>query len=130
MAQITEYLEILLAGVDLTFKQSTDLLDNIFEGSVSETQIAAFLTAMRAKEPAPAEIAGLATSLLNHAVAVNPGIDNMIDTCGTGGAKLKTFNIPIINILVSSPVHPTKWARGIKRQTCTALALISWKSRS
>ena len=102
MAQITEYLEILLAGVDLTFKQSTDLLDNIFEGSVSETQIAAFLTAMRAKEPAPAEIAGLATSLRNHAVAVNPGIDNMIDTCGTGGAKLKTFNISTAAAIVAA----------------------------
>jgi len=102
MAQITEYLEILLAGVDLTFEQSTELLDSIFEGSVSEIQIAAFLTAMRAKGPVPAEIAGLATSLRNHAVAVDPGIDNMIDTCGTGGAKLKTFNISTASAIVAA----------------------------
>ncbi len=49
MAKITEYLEILLAGSDLTFDQAKGLLDIIFEGDVADAQIAAFLAAMRAK---------------------------------------------------------------------------------
>ena len=93
MAMITEFIESLLAGKDLSFEQTTQLLDIIFEGEVAEVQIAAFLTAMRAKGPTAAELAGLAKSLRNHAVAVKVDVGNLVDTCGTGGAAIKTFNI-------------------------------------
>ncbi len=93
MAKITEYLEILLEGSDLSFGQAKNLLDTIFEGEVSDVQIAAFLAAMRAKTATVNELAGLARSLRDHAVHVETGIDDLVDTCGTGGARLKTFNI-------------------------------------
>ena len=93
MQKITEYLEILVAGVDLSFEQSKALLDIVFAGEVPEAQIAAFLTAMRAKGARPAELAGLAKSLREHAVPVKVNSDNFVDTCGTGGASVKTFNI-------------------------------------
>jgi anthranilate phosphoribosyltransferase len=93
MAKITEYLEILLEGSDLSFDQAKSLLDTVFEGEVPEVQIAAFLAAMRAKTATANELAGLARSLRDHAVHVETGIDNLVDTCGTGGARLKTFNI-------------------------------------
>ncbi len=93
MAIITEYIKLLLEGKDLNFEQATGLLDVIFEGQVSEVQIAAFLTAMRIKGATAAELAGLAKSLRNHAVAVKVDIDNLVDTCGTGGGVIKTSNI-------------------------------------
>jgi anthranilate phosphoribosyltransferase len=93
MATITEYLDVLLDGKDLTFDQAKALQDRIFEGEVSEVQIAAFLAMMRMKKATSAEIAGLARSLRDHAVPVKTGIDNLVDTCGTGGAIVKTFNI-------------------------------------
>ena len=102
MAKITEFLEIMLEEKDLTFSQAKLLLDTIFEGDVPEHQIAAFLTAMRIKSPSPAELAGLATSLRNHAVRVNTGLDNLVDTCGTGGAKIKTFNISTAAAIVAA----------------------------
>ena len=102
MAAITEFIESLLAGKDLSFEQSTQLLDIIFEGEVAEVQIAAFLTAMRAKGPTTAELAGLAKSLRNHAVAVKVNVDNLVDTCGTGGAAIKTFNISTASALVAA----------------------------
>lgn len=102
MAKITEYLEILLEGNDLTFEQSKSLLDIIFEDEVADVQIAAFLAAMRAKKAAVSEIAGLASSLRDHAVRVETGIDNLVDTCGTGGAKLKTFNISTAAAIVAA----------------------------
>ena len=102
MAAITEFIESLLAGKDLSFEQATQLLDIIFEGEVAEVQIAAFLTAMRAKGPTAAELAGLAKSLRNHAVAVKVNVDNSVDTCGTGGAAIKTFNISTASALVAA----------------------------
>jgi len=93
MAAITQYLEIILEGNDLTFGQAKAVLDTVFEGGVADVQIAAFLAAMRIKRAAPMEIAGLAKSLREHAVPVRVDIDNLIDTCGTGGALTKTFNV-------------------------------------
>ncbi|MBN2129201.1 MAG: anthranilate phosphoribosyltransferase [Sedimentisphaerales bacterium] len=102
MATISEYLEILLEGNDLTFDQAKALQDTIFEGEVTEVQIAAFLAMMRMKRATAGEIAGLAQSLRNHAVPVKVDIDNMIDTCGTGGAIVKTFNVSTTAALVAA----------------------------
>jgi anthranilate phosphoribosyltransferase len=101
-SEITQFIETLLSGQDLTLDQSRQLLDTIFDGEVTEIQTAAFLTAMRAKGPKPAELAGLAKSLRQHAVKINVGIDNLVDTCGTGGAAVKTFNISTAAALVAA----------------------------
>ena len=98
MATITEHLEVLLDGRDLTFEQAKALQDTIFEGEVSEVQIAAFLAMMRMKRAASAEIAGLARSLRNHAVPVKVGIDNLVDT-------LRKHNrpLPAADLLLTDP---------------------------
>lgn len=102
MATITKYLEIILNGGDLTFDQAKELQDIVFAGEVTEVQIAAFLAAMRMKRATSSEIAGLAQSLRDHAVRVETGIDNLIDTCGTGGASVKTFNVSTGSALVAA----------------------------
>lgn len=90
---IKKYLEMLLDKKDLSFDEAGQLLDMVLAGEVPPAQVAAFLTALRIKGETVAELAGLANSLRSHAVKVETGIDNLVDTCGTGGAKLKTFNI-------------------------------------
>jgi anthranilate phosphoribosyltransferase len=102
MTKITEYLEVLLEGGDLKYNQAKDLLDTIFKGDVAEVQIAAFLAAMRMKKATAGEFAGLAQSLRNHAIKVTTKIPNLIDTCGTGGAPLKTFNVSTASALVAA----------------------------
>ena len=102
MATIIEYINPLLQGESLTFEQATSLLDVVFEGEVPEAQIAAFLTAMRVKGPISCEVAGLAKSLRSHAVKVEPGIENLVDVVGTGGAAVKTFNVSTAAALVAA----------------------------
>ena len=102
MAAITEYIKPLLQGESLSFEQATSLLDIIFDGQVPEVQIAAFLTAMRVKGPTAPELAGLAKSLRNHVVAVKVDVDNLVDTCGTGGAAIKTLNISTAAAIVAA----------------------------
>jgi len=102
VATITEYIELLLKGEDLSLEQAENLLDVVFEGQVSEVQIAAFLTAMRAKGATPAELAGLAKSLRQHAVRVKVDVDNLVDTCGTGGGAIKTSNISTAAAIVAA----------------------------
>jgi anthranilate phosphoribosyltransferase len=102
MVAITEYIEPLLQGENLSFEKAMSLLDIIFEGEVSEVQIAAFLTAMRIKAATAPELAGLAKSLRNHAVAVKVDVDNLVDTCGTGGGIVKTSNVSTAAAIVAA----------------------------
>jgi len=102
MATIIEYINPLLQGENLSFEQATSLLDIVFEGDVPEAQIAAFLTAMRIKGPTASEVAGLAKSLRSHVVKVQPGIENLVDVVGTGGAAVKTFNVSTAAALVAA----------------------------
>jgi len=102
MTTITEFIKPLLQGESLSFEQATALLDIIFEGDVSDVQIAAFLTAMRAKGATAPELAGLAKSLRDHAVSVKVDVDNLVDTCGTGGGAFKTSNISTAAAIVAA----------------------------
>ncbi len=102
MAGITENLELVLQGKDLSFDQSRSVLDEIFTGTVPRSQVAAFLTGLKIKGEKSQEIAGLARSLRDHAIKVKPKVDHLVDTCGTGGAKIKTFNISTAAGLVAA----------------------------
>jgi len=102
MATIIEYIKPLLEGEDLSLEQATSLLDVIFEGQAPDAQVAAFLTAMRIKGPKAPELAGLAKSLRSHAVRVKVDINNLVDTCGTGGGAIKTSNISTAAAIVAA----------------------------
>ena len=102
MLSVIEYIELLLERKNLSFDQAKELLDIIFEGQVPEAQIAALLTAIRIKGASVAEIAGFAKSLRGHAVSLNVGVDYLVDTCGTGGGGIKTFNISTAAALVAA----------------------------
>jgi anthranilate phosphoribosyltransferase len=102
MTTIHSYIQPLLEGQDLSLEQSLQLLDIVFAGDVPEVQIAALLTAMRAKNVTSPELAGLAQSLRNHAVNVDVDVDCLVDTCGTGGGTIKTSNISTAAAIVAA----------------------------
>ncbi len=102
METITEYIKQLMQGKSLSFQQAESLLDIIFEGEVPEAQIAAFLTAMQIKKARPEELAGLARSLRKHAVPVKVNVDNLVDTCGTGGGLIKSCNVSTAAAIVAA----------------------------
>ncbi len=111
-----DYLNLLIAGQNLTQVQAGALLDAVFSGHIPEAQITAFLTAMRIKGPTPEEIAGLAGSLRSHAVKVTPQSTSLVDTCGTGGGSIKTCNVSTASAIVAAGagVHVAKHGnRGI-----------------
>lgn len=110
MSNFTSYMDILVNGRDLDFDQSRDMLDTIFSGTISEPQIAAFLTAARIKSPAASELAGFARSLRDHATPIKIDGLFLVETCGTGGAKVKTFNISTAAAIVAAGagVHVAK----------------------
>lgn len=89
---VRETLEEMLAGADLGAERSRQLGDALMEGALSPSQMGAVLALWRAKGETVAELIGLVGSMMSHCVRVELGRD-AVDTCGTGGDRLGTFNI-------------------------------------
>src|SRR5215813_3531509 len=69
-------------------------MDEILAGSVSESQIAGFLTALRMKGETAEELVGFARVMRDRAEPFWDGAAlPVLDTCGTGGDRSGTFNI-------------------------------------
>jgi anthranilate phosphoribosyltransferase len=98
----SEMLRSLVAGKPLTTEQAHDLFDQIMEGELTESQVAAVLVALAAKGETVEEITGAALAMRQHARKVDPAGRTVIDTCGTGGTGLSTFNISTAAALVAA----------------------------
>jgi anthranilate phosphoribosyltransferase len=68
-------------------------------GECTTAQISAYITALRMKGETDEEIAGSALAMREKAIKVEAGED-VIDTCGTGGDRLYTFNISTVSAFV------------------------------
>lgn len=78
---------------DLSAETMRAVISAIMEGQSSEVEIAALLTALRVKGESVAEIAGAALAMVDHATPIETQRTGLLDTCGTGGDQLHTFNI-------------------------------------
>jgi anthranilate phosphoribosyltransferase len=96
---IHEALDKIVAGHDLSRAEAELAMEEILAGQTSTEQIAGLLVALRIKGESVDEIAGFATVMRRHATVIfpaghaAPGGSPIIDTCGTGGDGLGTFNI-------------------------------------
>ena len=87
----------------LTEDETAAAFDVIMRGDATPSQIGAMLMGLRVKGETSAEIAGAARAL--RAVMVRLPVDDpdaLVDTCGTGGGKVTTFNISTAAALVAA----------------------------
>jgi len=76
-------------------------MQEIMEGKATDAQIAAFLTALRMKGETIEEITSLARVMRSCCRQIHPKVaGNLVDTCGTGGDQVKTFNISTVSAFV------------------------------
>ena len=91
----------LIDGNHLTEAEASDVMRQIMEGQATDAQIAALAVALRMKGETVEEITGFARIMREYAVHVPVHTDKVIvDTCGTGGDSLKTFNVSTAAALV------------------------------
>jgi anthranilate phosphoribosyltransferase len=98
---LTGLLDLLAEGESLTAEQAEAAIDAFMDGSASEIQMAAFLMGLRTKGVTPAEVAGGVRALRKAMVPVShvdPAL--LVDTAGTGGGSVTTFNISTAAALV------------------------------
>src|SRR5436305_1990748 len=91
-ALLTEAIDRIASGDNLSGDDAAAVLRTIMEGEVSDAQAAAFLIAVRTKGETVDELAGLARTMRELARSVHVGRDELLDTAGTGGGK-PTFNV-------------------------------------
>src|SRR3989442_11460271 len=91
---IREYIPVLLENHDLTREQAEAAMVDIMTGQATPSQISAFLIGLKKKGETVDEITAIARVMRSFSRTVNPKVDGyLLDTCGTGGDKTKTFNI-------------------------------------
>ena len=93
-----------LAGHDtLTAEQARRAFDVVMSGEATAAQVAALLMALRVKGETADEVAGAAHALRDAMLRLpceRP--DQLVDTCGTGGGTVQTFNISTAAALVAA----------------------------
>jgi anthranilate phosphoribosyltransferase len=85
----------IVEGKDLTEKEMSGVFRAIMSGKATSAQIAAFIVALNMKGVTVDEITGAAKVMREKAVRVTlpPSKAPVVDTCGTGGTGVHTFNI-------------------------------------
>jgi anthranilate phosphoribosyltransferase len=99
---IRETIKKLSSKQDLSQAEAYEAMNEIMSGNAAESQIAAFLMGLRLKGETVDEIAGCARSMREKAVRIRSDKGPIIDTCGTGGDAVGTFNISTTAAIIAS----------------------------
>lgn len=97
-----DWIEKLTEGAGLGADEAESAFHTIMQGEASEVEIAAFLAALRARGETPEEVAGGVRALRRVMVEAPLEGDGIVDTCGTGGGSLTTFNISTVAAFVTA----------------------------
>ena len=90
-------------GEALTADEAAAAFGDVMRGDATPTQVAALLMALRVKGESADEVAGAARALRAAMVRLETAEpDDLVDTCGTGGGTVTTFNISTAAALVAA----------------------------
>ena len=86
----------------LSEDQTAEVFGVVMRGEATPAQIGALLMGLRAKGETADELAGAARALRDAMVRVTASQNHLVDTCGTGGGSVPTFNISTVAALVTA----------------------------
>jgi anthranilate phosphoribosyltransferase len=100
---IRHAIRLLAMGGSLSEPESRAAFTAVMQGEATSAQIAALLIGLRVKGETSDEVAGAADAL-RGAMVVLPAErrDELVDTCGTGGGSIGTFNISTAAALLAA----------------------------
>ena len=91
---IRECIPVLLDNQDLTSDEARSAMREIMSGEATPAQVAAFLVALKKKRETVEEVTALAETMREFSRRIRPRVEGcLLDTCGTGGDRTKTFNV-------------------------------------
>lgn len=93
----------LLNGQDLSHDQMLAVMQQVMGGELTTAQISALLIALRLKGETVDEITAAATVMRELSNKVNiKDTAHLVDTCGTGGDGIQTFNVSTVSAFVAA----------------------------
>jgi anthranilate phosphoribosyltransferase len=90
---LTDHIKKIVQRRDLSEEEMTQAMTEIMSGEASEAQIGAFMGALATKGETFEELAGAARAMRRKATRIHVGASTIVDTCGTGGDGVHSFNI-------------------------------------
>jgi len=100
---INDAIKLAIEKQDLPPEMTAAVAREIMAGKANDTTIAAFLTALRMKGETADEIASFVQVMREFCHKISPNVKGIIiDTCGTGGDKMKTFNISTLAAFIAA----------------------------
>jgi anthranilate phosphoribosyltransferase len=100
---IAECVKKIVSRYDLTQSEAHDCMIEMLGGNATDIQVAAFLSSLKVKGETVDELTGFAMAMRQLSVKVNPkNLSNLVDTCGTGGDILKTFNVSTAAAIIAA----------------------------
>jgi anthranilate phosphoribosyltransferase len=88
-----DYLQKIIGKKNLSESEMSEMIEEIFSGTLSNAQIGAFMAALATKGETFEELAGAARVMRRRATRIQTPGAAVVDTCGTGGDGGGTFNI-------------------------------------
>jgi anthranilate phosphoribosyltransferase len=86
----------------LSDSQTAEVFGIVMSGAATPAQIGGLLMGLRVKGETADELAGAARALRDAMVRVTAAHEHLVDTCGTGGGTVPTFNISTVAALVAA----------------------------
>jgi len=102
MTVLTETLAKVVGGREIDDREAEAAMAEIMRGEATQAQIGAFLVALRMRGETVQEIEGFARAMRDNCIRIRSRHRDLVDTCGTGGDALDTFNISTGAALVAA----------------------------
>jgi anthranilate phosphoribosyltransferase len=99
---MSQVLEDLLRGNDLTEQGAVDLLHQLTGGEMDPAVAGAVLAALRAKGETPAEVRGFARAMRDLATDPQVDVTGAVDVVGTGGDRSGSLNLSTGSAIVAA----------------------------
>jgi len=101
--------------IDLSFDEMQLAMNEIMTGNIDDLEIEKFLLALNEKGPSEEEITAAASVMKEKSLKFKIGDGNQIDTCGTGGSGIHTFNCSTASSFVAALEAPQLQSMEIKQ---------------
>ena len=99
---MSQVLEDLLRGNDLTEQEAVDLLHQLTGGEMDPAVAGAILAALRAKGETPDEVRGFARAMRDLATDPQVDVTGAVDVVGTGGDRSGSLNLSTGSAIVAA----------------------------
>ena len=101
--EVQRAIRALAFGESLSAELAQASFGTIMRGEATPAQVGALLLGLRVKGETASEVAGAARALREAMVAIDAdNRETLVDTCGTGGGQVTTFNISTAAALLSA----------------------------